>query len=432
MNMADDMGSGGPPHVAPWESYLAGSLLFIAVLFALLPPGFSWTDAEDSSTFVGGSIGFQLQWGSIFAVSVLLVMRHPAYLVGCLKVTNPFLLALLVYCLASAAWSPYGLVTLKKAVQVGGLILFSIAIQLDRKPWTHSVKLILAAMSGIELASAFVALVNPSFGIDAAFGYAWRGVVSGKNMLGAIGALSLLLWISLWRVDGVSKSMFWSGASLSIVCVVMSTSSTSLTMALVGLFIFWVFHKQHIQSPLWLQRLLVVIALVLLAGLHLFFIFEGRLPDSSELLGPFASLFGKSADLTGRADIWDLLYREIEKHWLFGIGYGAFWLGPGSPSQPILDALPWVPLQAHNGYLDVLNELGAIGGVLFIGFVMSHALNLSRLVRIDRRAAAVFSAIFATILISNLSESSLFRGVVFNFLLMILCSTRINTMVGQR
>jgi O-antigen ligase len=432
MNTVSDMGPGGPNQVAPWESYLATSLLFLAVLFALLPPGFSWADAEDSSTFVGGSIGFQLQWGSIFAISVLLVVRHPAYLVWCLKNSNPFLLALFVYCLASTAWSPYGMVTLKKAVQIGGLILFSIAIQLDRKPWTHSVGVVLAALTGIELASVFVALVNPSFGIDAAFGYAWRGVVSGKNTLGAIGALSLLLWISLWRVEGVAKPVFWSGVGLSVVCVVMSTSSTSLTMAAVGLFIFWVFHKQHIGSPLWLQRLLVVMALVVLASLHLFFIAEGRLPEIHEILGPFAGLFGKSADLTGRADVWGPLYIEIAKHWVFGIGYGAFWLGPGSPSQPILDTLPWMPLQAHNGYLDLLNELGAVGCVLFAGLVLSQAQALSRLTRIDRRAAAVFSAVFATILISNLSESALFRGVVFNFLLMILSSTRITSMVGQR
>ena len=104
--MAVDLGASGPQQVAPWESYLAGSLLFFAVLFALLPPGFSWTDAEDSSTFVGGSIGFQLQWGSIFAGSVLLLMRHPAYFVSSLKSANLFLLALLAYCLVSTAWSP--------------------------------------------------------------------------------------------------------------------------------------------------------------------------------------------------------------------------------------------------------------------------------------------------------------------------------------
>ena len=432
MNTAPDLRPSRLQQVAPWESLLAGSLLFLAVLFALLPAGFSWTDAEDSSNFVSGSIGFQLQWGSIFGLSALLLMRHPDYLLECLRVANPFLLALCFYCLASIVWSPYGLVTLKKAVQVVGLILLSIAIQLDGKPWTHTVKLMLAALTGIELASAVVALVNPSFGIDAAFGYAWRGVVSGKNTLGAIGAMSLLLWMPLWRDAGVPRFVFWAGVTLSVVCVVMSTSSTSLTMALVGLFIYWVFNKQHIQSPLWLLRLLVLAGLIMLSGLHLFFIAEARLPALSEILGPFANLFGKSDDLTGRADVWAPLYIEIAKHWLFGIGYGAFWLGPGSPSQPILDILPWIPLQAHNGYLDLLNELGAVGFILFLGLVLLHGLNLAKLIRIDRRAAAVSSAVFATLLVSNFSESALFRGVTFNFILLVIFSTRVSTLVGRR
>lgn len=155
-------------------------------------------------------------------------------------------------------------------------------------------------MTGIELASAVVALVNPSFGIDAAFGYAWRGVVSRKNTLGAIGAMSLLLWMPLLARCWGAKVCFLAGVTLSVVCVRMSTSSTSLTMALVGLFIYWVLNKQHIQSPLWLQRLLVLAGLIMLSGLHLFFIAEARLPALSEILGPFANLFGKSGDLTGR------------------------------------------------------------------------------------------------------------------------------------
>ncbi len=415
----------------PWEHYVVDGLLFSAVIFALLPSGFSWANFEDSSTFVSGSIGYQLQWGSVFAVSAWLLMRHGNTFIRNLKSVNPFLLAMFVYCLIGVTWSPYAVVTLKKAIQVAGLILFSMAIQLHGKPWTHSVKVILAALTAIEIASAFVAIFIPSFGIDAYFGYAWRGVVSGKNTLGAIGALSLLLWLSLGRLNDIRKSAWWAGVGLSFLSVVMSRSSTSLVVAVAGVFIFWLLRRQHIGSPMWLQRLLVMAGLALLLAMHLFFIFEGRLPDPSELLEPFASLFGKSADLTGRADIWAPLLIEFEKHWVLGIGYGAFWLGPGSPSQPVLDTLQWIPLQAHNGYLDILNELGAIGGIFFLGFLAVDAHRLSRLVRIDRNAAAFFSAILGTLLISNISESSLFRGVSFNFLLLILSSLRVGTMLDN-
>jgi O-antigen ligase len=415
--------------VSIWDRRLAAALLFSAVIFGLLPSGFNWSDFEDSSTYVGGSIGYQLQWGSVFAVSAFLCWRYRDRAFAILRFSNPFMWILFVYCMVSTLWSPYELVTLKKAVQVGGLVAFSIAIQVDRSSWRDTFKVMLFAFTSIEIASALVAILNPSMGIDADFGYAWRGVVSGKNTLGAIGALSLLMWVALWDDQTLSPSVWRVGVFFSVLCVVMSTSSTSITMAAVGVLVYWILYKQHIGSPLWLQRLVVMLVLLVVAALHLFFILEGRLPEQSEIIGPFATLFGKSADLTGRADIWAPLYVEIEKHWVLGIGYGAFWLGPDSPSQPILDTLPWIPLQAHNGYLDVLNELGALGMLLLVGLLFWHARALYKLSSIDRGAAAGFTAILVTILLSNYSESSLFRGVVFNFLLFVLTLTRVSAMV---
>ena len=418
--------------VAPWESRLIAYLLFTTVLFALLPSGFSWQDSEENAGAVEGSLAVKLQWGGVFAVAALIVYRHFAQAVVNLRVANPFLLALCVYCAASTVWSPEVGVTLKKAIQFGGLILLSLAVQMDRRPWTHAVQVMLAALTAIELASAIAAIAFPSLGIDAYFGYAWRGIVSGKNTLGAIGALSTLLWVAVWRSGVFKRSVLWSGMALSLLCVVMSKSSTSIAIAALGVVTFWVLNKQHIGSPLWLQRLLVTLGLVVVLMTHVFFIFEGHLPDREEVIAPVAGLFGKSADLTGRADIWEPLAVEIDKHWLMGIGYGAFWLGPGSPSQPILDKLPWIPYQAHNGYLDFLNELGAVGVALFVGFLVSFWVSLSRLVRLDRAAAALFASILVTTLFSNLTESSMFRGVTFPFIQLVLACISTTSALNQR
>ena len=418
--------------VPPWEARLISALVFVTVIFALLPSGFSWKDVEDASHVVDGSIEVKLQWGSVFAVSFFVVARHRALALADLRATNPFLLAMFAYCALSVLWSPVDSVTIKKVIQFAGLIALALAVQADGRPWTHFVQVILSALTAIELASAITALVFPSQGIDWYFGYAWRGIVSGKNALGAIGALSVLIWVSLWQVYAGRRWAFWSGVVLSLLCVVMSKSSTSITIAALGLFSFWLLRKQHIGSRLWLLRLFMVAALIVLLATHLFFIQEGRLPERSEILEPFANLFGKSADLTGRSDIWEPLMVEIGKHWLLGIGYAAFWLGPGSPSQPILDTLPWIPFQAHNGYLDVLNELGAVGAVLFLGLIVTHGRHLFQLMRYDRPAAALFSSIFVTILFSNLTESSVFRGVTFPFLLMILTCVSVTTALRRR
>ncbi len=345
---------------------------------------------------------------------------------------NPFILAMLVYSAASAIWSPVDYVTIKKVIQFAGLIIFGLAIQADGKPWTHLFQVMVAAITAIEFVSAIVAIVNPSFGIDAYFGYAWRGITSGKNQLGGIGALGTLLWVALWRVNTASRSMFWFGFGLSLLCVVMSKSSTSATIAALGLFVFWLLRKQHIGSQLWLQRIIVIVGMVLLVIGHLFFVIEGHFPEASELVEPFANLFGKNADLTGRVDIWDPLIVEIWKHWLFGIGYGAFWLGPGSPSQPVLDHFSWIPLQGHNGYLDLLNELGATGMLLFAGLLASQIRSLTRLKLIDREAAALFASLLVTILFSNVTESSIFKGVAFYFLLLILSCISVTSVLNKR
>ncbi|TXT40173.1 MAG: Lipid A core-O-antigen ligase-like enyme [Comamonadaceae bacterium] len=423
--------------VKPWAANLIIALLFTTCLFALLPPGLSWSSldagaGEEGSAYVSGSLGFQLQWSSVFLVSGFIVWHHRLLAWSNFRSVNPFILAMLIYCALGIMWSPVPIVTLKKVVQFAGLIVFSLAVQSDQRPWTHHVFVIAMALAFIELVSAFVSIFIPSFGIDAEFGYAWRGIVSGKNALGRIGAWSALFWVALGRVNAVPRSLYWSGLLLSLLSVVMSKSSTSLTITVLGLISFWIFQKQHIGSPLWLQRLLVIAGLMIVMMLHLFFIYEGRLPERSEILEPFANLFGKSADLTGRADIWAPLYIEIEKHWLLGVGYGAFWLGPGSASQPILDALPWIPYQGHNGYLDVLNELGVIGIFLFLCAVISYIVNLIRCLRMDRQLVALLGSLLLIFLISNWTESTAFRGVTFDFILFIFSCISLSSFQNQK
>lgn len=414
------------------DHFFISTLLICVVLFGLLPSGFNWNYEVDSESLNTGSLGYQLQWGSIFALSVFVLMRQRILAILYARAINPFLLAMVVYCFVSILWSPAPIVTLKRTIQVFGLILFSLAVQMNGKPWSYSILVMLSALTGIGLASAVAAIAIPSVGIDAYFGYAWRGITDNKNALGAVAALSLLLWVSVWHLKSIKPWVRWSGAVLSVVCVGFSTSSTSITLAALGPVVFWILHRQHVGSPLWLQRVTVVAGMLVLLYVHAFYIQEAHLPTRADLLGPFASVFGKSADLTGRSDIWEPLMIQIEKHWIFGIGYGAFWLGPDSASQPVLDTLSWIPYQGHNGYLDMLNELGAIGMLLFFGFVLFHMRNLMQLFAIDRKAAALFSALLVTILVSNLTESSLFRHVAFNFLLLILSSVTVSSMLLAR
>src|SRR5690606_26979967 len=115
------------------------------------------------------------------------------------------------------------------------------------------------------------------------------------------------------------------------------------------------------------------------------------------------------------------------RHPWVGIGYGAYWLGVGSPSQYAIDILNYIPLQAHNGYLDMLNELGIVGVLLLAGLLAVHTRHLVLLMRIDRPEAAFHAAFFVLILIGNISESILFRGVQFEYVWLVCSSIMVSS-----
>ena len=98
-----------------------------------------------------------------------------------------------------------------------------------------------------------------------------------------------------------------------------------------------------------------------------------------------------------------------------GVGYGAFWLGPDSMIAPIVDKLYWVPRQAHNGYVDVLNETGLIGLTLVSGYLIVYAIQLIKVARVDRSSFALHSAVFAYLILTNIAETVMFRTITLCF-----------------
>jgi O-antigen ligase len=77
--------------------------------------------------------------------------------------------------------------------------------------------------------------------------------------------------------------------------------------------------------------------------------------------GEVAEIVGRDATLSGRTALWAVLLRTAQEHPWLGHGFNAFW-----ESFPVwLEG--WVPGQAHNGYLDLFLELGAVGLILFLG-----------------------------------------------------------------
>jgi exopolysaccharide production protein ExoQ len=103
------------------------------------------------------------------------------------------------------------------------------------------------------------------------------------------------------------------------------------------------------------------------------------------IIGTFATLasglgledalgaLGKDSTLSGRVDVWRLVFNAIQERPILGYGYGVFW-GPDKAAATLVYpgiTNHWEPESAHNGFLEVALSLGLVGEValLFMIFI---------------------------------------------------------------
>lgn len=421
MNMATK------PHISRFQHYLTYVLIVLCFSFSLLPSGFDWSQVTVHGSFTEGSRIFQLQFGSIFFLGALLAWHNRYWSLRYVRHLNPFLIIFVLYCATTMLWSPQPVVTLKRVTQLVGLIIVAIAISPPVGQRRQFIDTLLGTFTLLMMLSLFVVLTMPHLGVDTALGDAWRGIFTQKNSLGAVSALSTIFWARNAFERRLPLLISITGILFSLLLLIMSKSTTAMLLFMLCLGVYFLLRKRYLVGMFDGYRLVLSIICIIVSGLMVFYLLESRLPVWSEIFFPIEYFFHKSVDLTGRTDIWQLVLFEINKHPWLGIGYGAFWLGEGSASQYIIDLLYWVPLQSHNGYLDILNELGLIGIGLLACLLAFHINNLIRFFRIDREEAAIHWMLFVFILVSNISESELFRGVAFQNILFIFSSVVISS-----
>jgi exopolysaccharide production protein ExoQ len=84
------------------------------------------------------------------------------------------------------------------------------------------------------------------------------------------------------------------------------------------------------------------------------------------VLAPVLAWFGRDLTLTGRTEIWALLFNSIAKHPFLGYGYYAFWQGMEGESANVIVAAHWFFGYAHNGLLEIALQLGIFGTAVFL------------------------------------------------------------------
>jgi exopolysaccharide production protein ExoQ len=275
------------------------------------------------------------------------------YLVAVMKDIFPYLLILLL-CALSAFWSDYQFPTLRRSVTLSSCVFFGAYCYLQFGV-KGTLELLGRATVIVALISLFVFIAIPSIGTETALGYesAMRGVFSQKNSLGEamLLAISCYVYLLVDNPKSVTKPLLRLG--LLFFCIILARSATSLVIAMIVVAAGAIFWSQRS----WRRRAVVLYILItmfcVVTALAIF--------DTAQLLG----YFNRDVSFTGRLPLWEAsLEAAMQQPWL-GYGYSGFWNQDSIAVQAIWAAIDWQAPSSHNGYIDILLQIGIIGLFLY-------------------------------------------------------------------
>lgn len=342
-----------------------------------------------------------------YGAALLLALLQPW---DTLKATlrQPFLLALLMVCLASTLWSISSDQTFRRVIALGFTCLGAIVLAV-RYRWAQLAELLAACFAGLTIIAILVSLAVPSIGVmHELFPGAWRGVWPEKNALGGNMTVGFVILAAAAALNP-KRALLWSGfAVLALFLVLMSTSKTSLVALVLGFgsLIFVAIARRNAilgVGAVWLA----VLGVGLVAGVVLF--------AADQLF----EILGKDATLTGRTAIWSAAMRQIELRPWTGYGYGVVWdvKGPWAPLAWIEKDAKFTPIHAHSAWYEQWIGMGLPGLVIF-ALMYAQALILGVLAVFRTRGALLAVPFLVVYSLMSLTESVAvtyhdFRWVLF-------------------
>jgi O-antigen ligase len=257
-------------------------------------------------------------------------------------------------------------------------------------------RIICGTLGVAALASFLVVLLKPSLGLMPD-GAGWRGVFVHKNLFGKMTALSTGAFLLLAMDMDRRRWIAFVGAAGSFGLVVLSRSASALLIAVTVLGVTPLFRTLRLTRT---RHLLILIAAIILA--------EVILLSSYLEWQALLSLLGRDPTLSGRTGLWrELMDPILRRPWL-GHGLGGFWLGWAGESGAVWSAIGWRPPHAHNGFLDMVLDLGVVGlSVFLVGFIGAWTRAL-RAARWSTKSYELWPLLFLTfVLMSESTESTL-------------------------
>ncbi|QUS35116.1 O-antigen ligase family protein [Falsirhodobacter algicola] len=351
--------------------------------------------ASDGDLTAGARAMLRLLTLPVYAVTLTLAVRHHRQIIAAAQRSLP-LLMLTALPVMSVVWSINPSLSLRRTVALVMSLLLSYVLAVRCTPrqlmWLIGSLLGLCMVGSLGLLVAAPHLAVPADG-------ALRGIFLHKNVLGWAASLGALAGFAMTLDrEGGFRARGAALATVSLVCLVLSRSGTGLMSMMVGLALIG-FHRLLLRCRgMW--RPLVLLLALAVAALVLLFL--------GAFLVPLLEALGKDATLTGRVPLWHQVDLRIAARPLLGYGYQALWSEASSIAWQIWYAIGWQAPHAHNGYREVLLNIGMLGGGM-LAYVLVQALRRALHAHLSRPGDGWLwpNVLLGQVLFMNLTESTL-------------------------
>jgi len=404
------------------NSFLLAGMLCVLIVFMIVPDDFNYRLLQTGAP-TSGSIISRLIWLTLLALGIFFTLwraRLAWLLVRCL---NPFLLVFVALAIASVAWSIDPMLTVRRLVRLVTIVLVCSAVVLSGWHARRFQNILRPMLTLVLFGSIIFVVLFPTLAIHQETAPeligAWHGLATHKNGLGALASITLIFWVHAWLTREVKLLSVLIGCAIAVVCLVMSRSSTALVTTIVVMLFLFMWLRQPVTVRAALPYVVTIItAIILLYGLAVLHL----VPALEILLEPITALTGKNLTFTGRTEIWSIIAEHIHYHPMLGTGFAAYWTGKpmfGTDSFVFLTRMQgFYPGSAHNGYLDVINDIGWVGLACLLAYIFTYIRQSLQLLAIDFKQSALYMALFFQQVITNLSESHWFNVLSVDFVFM--------------
>jgi len=310
------------------------------------------------------------------------------------QVTTSTLMLIFIFLLmiVSVMWSDYPILTVKRIIFQSMLTMIIYLSILTIGSVSRVMETLYFYFFGLAIYVTLFAILLPHFSFDV--GGELSSIYKGKNYLGFVAFIGSTISLYFFNLE---KENSGKVLALWLIILLLSQSKTCIAV-MVMVFLYNLVSRNHVLLNLTTRLFLFAVALIFIIIPTITYFYS-----SVSFFSIYGGFFG-TIDLTGRGEIWQLSIEQINSHPFFGVGYASFW-GTGTVPDVFNVQYRFFQFinQSHNGYIDVLIQLGVVGLIMVITMLTSlwKELILSKNIFLIN--------VFFFCIIHNVTESSLIR-----------------------